>query len=197
MLEAYRAGSDLHALTSVRLGITRQEAKPVNFGIVYGEGAAALAASLGIPFARAAYFIKSWFDAFPSVKEKQEHLQKELHYNGFVSDFFGRQYRYPKSAPHKCINAVIQGGCATILKCAMVSVAEMIRHMPGVRILECIHDELCIEVPEARYSKNFVRQVCRRMEDVPEFTQHGVELIVEPSVAYDNWANKQAIENWR
>ena len=77
MLEAFKAGVDIHAATAARVfGVfpdlvtpeMRRKAKMVNFGIVYGISAFGLSQRLGIPRAEAADIIDQYFKQFPGIR---------------------------------------------------------------------------------------------------------------------------------
>src|ERR1700685_4489008 len=77
LLDAYRTGKDIHTLTASELfGVdaatmdkeTRNRAKAVNFGIVYGISPFGLAAQLGIPQTEARAYIDRYFARYEGVK---------------------------------------------------------------------------------------------------------------------------------
>jgi DNA polymerase-1 len=74
MIEAFRAGIDIHARTASEVfGVpldqmdseTRRRAKAINFGIIYGISAFGLARQLGISRGEASDYITAYFKNFP------------------------------------------------------------------------------------------------------------------------------------
>ena len=77
-MHAYRTGQDIHTLTAAEVfGVpaekmskeTRNRAKAVNFGIVYGISPFGLAAQLGIEQHEARLYIETYFERYEGVRE--------------------------------------------------------------------------------------------------------------------------------
>ena len=77
LIDAFRNGEDIHTRTAAEvMGVppmlvtkeARNNAKAVNFGIVYGISAFGLAANLGISRKEADTYIKSYFERYAGVK---------------------------------------------------------------------------------------------------------------------------------
>jgi len=166
--EAFREGADIHAATASEVfGIpigdldstTRNRAKAINFGIIYGISPFGLARQLSIPQGDAKSYIEAYFDKYPGVKDYMETTKEFARENGFVSTIFGRRVHMPgindKNPARRnfheraAINAPLQGAAADIIKKAMI-------RMPGAlsaaklsaKMLLQVHDELIFEVPE-------------------------------------------------
>ena len=78
LVEAYRAGEDIHTLTASQVfGVPplmvnaehRRRAKAVNFGIVYGLSAFGLSQQIGIDTKEAKHFIDAYFEKYSGVRE--------------------------------------------------------------------------------------------------------------------------------
>jgi DNA polymerase I len=65
---AYSPDFDFHKITAAMCGIERKAAKTVNFGILYGQGAQALAKSLGVDRAVAQGYIDTIFENAPGLE---------------------------------------------------------------------------------------------------------------------------------
>ena len=192
LLKAYREGLDIHQQAANDLGTERWKAKNINFGVTYGEGAAGVAADLGIPFAEADAIIRGWYEARPGVQELKNRREREIRERGYVEDMFGRRYHIPQKLAYKGINAAIQGGCATILKINMKAVWRDARLRQIAPLILTVHDELGFEIPRSDLSRSLVKYICRRMEHVRQFTQHGVGLVVEIKIADASWSKAEA-----
>jgi len=166
--QAFREGADIHAITASEVfGIpideldspTRNRAKAINFGIIYGISPFGLARQLSIPQSDAKSYIEAYFERYPGVVEYMDRMKKQAHEQGFVSTIFGRRIHTPgiedKNPARRnfqeraAINAPLQGSAADIIKRAMI-------RMPGAlseaglsaKMLLQVHDELIFEVPE-------------------------------------------------
>jgi len=167
LLGAFERGEDIHRRTASEVmglamedvtGEQRSAAKAVNFGLLYGQGAFALAASLGITFREAKAFIERYFERMPKVAEWIERTKARALEEGLVRSHWGRIRRIPDlQSPNQglkaqglreAVNTVVQGTAADLMRRAMVrfhrSLAEgRLRS----RLLLQVHDELLVEAP--------------------------------------------------
>ena len=168
LIRAFKNGDDIHAVTAAKIfGVSptdvtsdmRRRAKAVNFGIVYGISAFALANDLGISRAEAEEYIASYFATYPAVKSYLENIVKQARRDGFVETLFGRRRYLPELkskifavrsfGERVALNMPIQGTAADLIKLAMVKVAaELEKHKLKTRLILQIHDELLLEAPE-------------------------------------------------
>ncbi|MEM6453896.1 MAG: DNA polymerase I [Acidobacteriota bacterium] len=168
MLDAFRAGDDIHAATAAAVfgvdpalvsGEQRRMAKTINFGIIYGMSAFGLAARLGIERKDAQGFIDRYMARYPGVANYTEETLASAEETGQVATLSGRIRWLPEinsrnrgvreNAKRMAINARIQGTAADLLKDAMIRVDRRLRaSQPDARLLLTVHDELVLEVPE-------------------------------------------------
>ena len=167
--EAFATGQDIHTRTAAEVfGVpiegmsrtTRNRAKAINFGIIYGISGFGLARQLGIEQAEAATYIKAYFERYPGIRDYMERTKEEARINGYVLTPFGRRCWVPgikeripakrAYAERQAINAPLQGGAADIIKRAMVRLpAELATAGLSARLLLQVHDELLFEATEA------------------------------------------------
>ena len=115
---------------------TRNRAKAVNFGIVYGISPFGLAAQLGIPQAEARAYIDRYFARYQGVQEFIERTLAQTRKDGFVRTLFGRlrpipdiESRNPNQrgfAERTAINTPLQGTAADLIKLAMIALDRKI-----------------------------------------------------------------------
>jgi DNA polymerase-1 len=191
MIEAFRAGADIHQRTAAALfgvmpglvtGEMRRRAKAVNFGIVYGMGPQRLARGQGVTVREAEAFIREYFERFPRVKAYIDDTIARVGIEGRVRTLFGRVRYFPEihgtdrnarqQAIRAAVNTTIQGTAADLIKKAMVDLDRRLRDegLLGRMILQ-VHDELVLEVPEAELGAagRAVREVMEAVHplDVP------------------------------
>jgi DNA polymerase-1 len=136
----------------------RRAAKTINFGLIYGMGAYALARELGVSNAEAQKFIEAYFARLPKVREYLDATKEQARSTGKVTTLFGR-VRWIRgldaanslvrgNAERQAINAPVQGTAADLMKLAMIRLHGEIakQKLPG-RLLLQVHDELILEVP--------------------------------------------------
>jgi DNA polymerase I len=167
LMRAYAEDIDIHTLTASEVfGVsieamdkeTRNRAKAVNFGIVYGISPFGLAAQLGIPQAEAKSYIDRYFSRYQGVRGFIESTLAEVRREGFVRTLFGRMRPIPDMesrnpnqrgfAERTAVNTPLQGTAADLIKLAMIAIDRKLteQKMKSRMILQ-VHDELIFEVP--------------------------------------------------
>lgn len=137
----------------------RRQAKAINFGIIYGQGAFSLAKQLGIPRKTAEDFINAYKERHNGAIAFLDSCIREAEEHGCVRTILGRRLPIPDIrssngnvlafARRNAINYPIQGSAADIIKCAMIRVDSRIRsEQLQSRMIMQVHDELVFEVPE-------------------------------------------------
>ena len=176
MLDAFRAGQDIHATTAAAIynipleQVTkemRRHAKAINFGLIYGMSAFGLTRSTELTLAEADEFVKAYFTQFPGVKKYLDGIRKQAAQDGYVETLLGRRRYFPalqskqnvqmkNREEREAINAPIQGTAADIMKIAMLHIPSALKQA-GLRaqMLLQVHDELVLEVPKEELEKTF------------------------------------------
>jgi DNA polymerase-1 len=171
--EAFRRGEDVHRATAAEVfsippaevdRTTRDRAKAVNFGIVYGISDFGLSEQLGIPRADAKDYIERYLARYPRVQSFIDATVAAAAQDGYVTTLMGRRRPIPELAGRTvaqrqlgerlAVNTVIQGSAADVIKVAMVRAHRAIREA-GLRsrIVLQIHDELLVEAPDAEVAR--------------------------------------------
>jgi DNA polymerase-1 len=200
---AFREGGDVHRRTAALIagvsesevsGEMRRRAKAINFGVIYGMGARALARQTGVTTREAAQFIEGYFGTYPGVRVWLEATRAAARSAGYVTTLLGRRRRLPEItspndrqrslAERMAVNTPIQGTAADLIKLAMIRLDRELRSRRlASRLLLQVHDELLVEVPAAE-AEAVVRLMRDCMESVWELT---VPLTVEVHQGA-NWA---------
>jgi len=186
--DAFKNGDDIHAITASQMfgvpldqvsGDLRRQAKTINFGIIYGISAHGLSQRLGISRADAAAYIERYFKQYPGIREYMDTTIAFARTHGYVETLFGRRV-YVKDIAAKnpnlrnfseraAINAPLQGSAADIIKLAMVQVHRAFTHLPDVRLLLQVHDELVLEA-NAEHAEEVAQQVKRIMQNAAQLS---------------------------
>ncbi len=218
LVETYRNNEDVHRLTATLLFEKEKEevtdderrmAKIINFGVIYGMGAARFARETGVHRLDAKTFIDRFNDRYPKVFGYLQQMQKEAIANGYVKTIAGRRRYfnfttrslqslkgtdpqeieldklrtngYDAGYLRAAANAPIQGSSADIIKVAMVRMHELLKDYQANMLLQ-VHDELIFEVPPEEWA-----ELKPKIESTME---SAVELIVPLKVeanAGKNW----------
>jgi DNA polymerase I len=142
-------GHDPHQATADMTGLTRKQAKTLNFGILYGMGIDKLSKALSCTPEEAKKFRRDYFDGLPMVENLLIRDKARAKNAGLVRDWMGRVFYFPDERfSYKATNAIIQGGSADCVKSAMVELMD-------APILLQIHDELLFEVSDVAEVSEF------------------------------------------
>ena len=166
--DAFRRGEDVHLATASEVfgmapedidRTTRDRAKAVNFGIIYGISDFGLSEQLGIPRKDAKAYIETYLDRYPRVRNFIDTTIAAAAQDGYVTTLLGRRRPIPELSGRTvqqrqlgerlAVNTVIQGTAADIIKLAMVRAHRALADAGlRTRMLLQIHDELVCEAPE-------------------------------------------------
>lgn len=181
------SGLDPHQATADMAGISRSQAKTLNFGLLYGMGVQKLADSLKVSVDEARAIKQRYFDALPQVRKFLYKSSDVAAAFGFVINRFGRPYFFPDSKfSYKAANCLIQGGTAEAIKLSMVQLDLFFRSC-GLksRIVLQIHDELLFEI--ATDELQVVKKIKEIMENAWPSKFHKMECSMEYS--FESWGD--------
>lgn len=189
LIAAFHSGDDIHTRTASAVfhiipeAVTldmRRYAKTINFGILYGMGARALAVGMGVKHEEAEKYLHAYIETFPGIEELRLRIIENGKQNGYVETLFGRKRYLPnlrssfdfvrKEAERMAMNAPIQGTAADLIKRAMIEVYKRysLNDTKGsVRLLLQVHDELLFEIKKSSL-KELIPEIKHIMEVAPE-----------------------------
>lgn len=142
---------DFHTVVANLLGVERDPtAKRMNLGMLYGMGVKKLAASLGIPEAKAKALRDQYHANLPEVKAYLKKAEYWASQRGWVRTKLKRRRRFPDPTfAHKAGNSIIQGTSADITKLKMCEVDELFAANGDIcHLLLQVHDELDWQFPD-------------------------------------------------
>jgi DNA polymerase I len=170
LIKLFNDGQDFHAETANMLGLTsRDEAKPINFGMIFGQRAKALAREVNkswkeqgldkeIDAALAESMIETFFDKYSQIEPYFEEEYKKLTSGQKLEKVLRnpltgriRRFQSRKSAKLKRVMkaTLLQQVESHLLKLALFNLHAALRaHNTGARIVMVIHDSIWVECPE-------------------------------------------------
>ena len=215
MSGAFKRGEDIHTRTAAGVfgvepsAVTkamRNQAKTLNFGVLYGMGVQGFQRAVKVSRDEARDFIDKYEKEFAVLIQYMEGLKAFARKNGYVETMFGRRRPIPDilstmpmlraGAERMAINMPIQGAEADLIKLAMVHVQKHLDEKypstgsgQAVRMLLQVHDELLFEVKSDIVSK-VAKEIKHIMESVHTFN---VPIVVDAKSG-DNWSEMEAVE---
>lgn len=201
MKAACRNGQDLHALTASLLSGTspefvtksqRQAAKAVNFGLIFGMGAAGLmqyaSESYGVEMTleEAERFRNAFFQSYHGINWWHHDLMESHPLEGRT--LTGRKFLFsPNTGLADLANTPVQGTAADILKTALGLLISRIQGS-DIKIVAVVHDEILLEVPEAE-AENTAVLLKNVMEKAAAMILTDIPCTADAKIA-DSWAGK-------
>lgn len=171
MLEAYLNGKDLHKVTAASITrgcpdqVTkdqRQAAKAVNFGLLYGQGAAGLAkyaqSNYGVTMSvdDAEMARQTFFSTFPLLRSYQQKEAKKAEQLQMVNTRAGRKRDFSKEkngySYTEALNTPIQGTAAEIMLSTLCILERFLQDIDA-RLVNVVHDEIVLEVADQDVEK--------------------------------------------
>jgi len=166
MIESFNRGEDIHAATASKVfgvpleEVTREQrgdAKAVNFGIIYGQGAFTLAQQLNKSRAEAKELIDNYYKTFPKLRQyianqvdlarEEGYVETILHRRRYLKNINSQNAIVRSADERNAVNAPIQGSAADIIKLAMIKIHHLL--VDGdykTKMLLQVHDELVFDM---------------------------------------------------
>ena len=187
LIELVLGGMDVHSATAQMLGVTRFRAKTINFMLIYGGGIAKLATTLGISWAEAKEVYKLYFARLPNITSLVNDVREIAGKTLAIHNWFGRRYTFENAdmvhttAP----NWLIQGGCADILKIALIRCDKFLEGYKS-RIVLNIHDEIVFELHKSEF--DLAPELVKIMESI--YPSKSLPLTAAPAYSWKSLADK-------
>ena len=165
LMKAYNGTTDIHTITANACGITRDKAKTINFGLIYGMRAKTLGKRIDVGYDEAQSYIDKYFETYNAIKPFWELTEEQIRSRGYVETFFGRKRHRSREFQAKdkfeqsreigsMTNAIIQGTGADMIKKSMVTMHPKLKAI-GARIVSTVHDEVIISCPIKNAKKGY------------------------------------------
>lgn len=209
-LEMFRAGGDPHELTATTVGVTRDQAKVVNFGIIYGMSPKALAMNMkewgvgNMSEQQAEEIIGTYFTKFAKTREWMDRVHEYTRKLGYVQTILGRKRWLPDinsrntydrgKAERQAVNTIIQGSAADIMNRGIINTVAVVNNYNAfmkddkpMMLATVVHDEICCYVAENQYLEALASRVGKALQNAGEYVGLRVPLVAEPQIGL-NWS---------
>jgi DNA polymerase-1 len=205
MLNAYRHGLDIHAITASNISGKRIEdvskedrrrAKAISFGALYGIGSKKLSSyakksyKADISPADSSGILRDWRELYSGYAEWMQERVRETQKTLSSRTPLGKLRRLASDNTFgSAANTPIQGGSAEAMIASLVIIYDKIKGNDGIRLVNCVHDEVILEV-EKGYEGEAKKILEESMTDGFLFVFPGgiTKGLVEAKVG-DSWAS--------
>lgn len=164
LIAAIEGGTDLHREMAAQIydkapeDVTREErnnAKTINFAVLYGAGAGKVAGTLNITVDEAKQLIDRWFETFERVQTHYiDKVEAQLFKEGVVTTPLGRKRRFPYITnenqwdfKRQAVNFPIQSVASDLTLSALIRLGKAI-DWENTRLLLTVHDSILLETRE-------------------------------------------------
>ena len=208
LIDVFERGLDIHTSVASQVygvpveSVTREQrdqAKTINFGIIYGISAFGLSQRIkGMDMKTATALINDYKERFPGIDAFLNRCIQHVLEHGYVATITGRRRAIPEiHSPNRnrqsqgerlAFNTVVQGSAADLIKAAMVNVQNRIeRDGLPLKLLLQIHDELVYETPDS-LADDHAAVVRDEMEHAMDLR---VPLLTDVGIG-DNWMSAKS-----
>lgn len=206
MIDIIKAGGDLHTQTALvmfgekcidpKTGKPSKEyrnfAKRLNFGIIYGMGARALAQNLNCSMEKAQELLAQYHERFPGFKKLYSNAEMKALTRGYIKMWTGRRRRFRGDKVElwecrKAMNNLIQGSVSEMMKHAMIRIDELLMRETNNRsyIFNQVHDDLQMAIH--RDDWHLIPKIRDIMQDHPWCL---VPIVTDTEFSLTSWGEK-------
>ena len=203
LIESFTDDEDIHTRTAAEVfdyhpslvtAELRNQAKAINFGIIYGMSPFGLSKELGISQKMAKTVITNYFKRYSGVKTFIDETVEKARETAVTSTLLGRTRSLPEInssnrnvkqfAERVAVNTPVQGTAADLIKLAMIRTEKALadKNIEATMLLS-VHDEIVFEVPDG--------EIESATKIIKEVMEHIWELKVPLKVNINygsNWA---------
>ncbi len=189
---------DYHDATAEMTGLGRDESKTINFMVLYGGGAAGLAATLcgmGLPTTKvqAQGMLNQLFTARPALRKLMIDLENDARRDHYVQNLFGRICDIPVGMERLGLSFKGQGTTGDAMRLKIVEMSDYIREQKfTAKLLLTVHDELIFDVPEDKV----LYEVPLLHAKMQECNWMSIPLVSDCEIG-TSWGNMESFEDWK
>lgn len=191
LIEEVLAGADVHQAMADLVGITRQQAKTLNFACLYGAGADKIAGMLKLTIFEAKNLLSKYYVKLPAVKRFKEEVMGKGRVRGYVINWAGRRCHLAnREWAYILPNHLIQGGGADVIKHAMPPVHHLLAKTKSAMIIQ-VHDELVFDMHPDDF--HLIPRIQEIMENV-YIPRSGMKLVTNVEHSFVSWGKPDVVK---
>lgn len=193
LLRIVNEGASQHDITASSLGIARNLAKTVNFGMQYGCSHFKVAKVLGVSNEKGKEAYDKYWETYSGQKRVMDECAAKVDRGEPIVSPFGRRRRFEQrkraawdSAYRQAWNALVQGTGSDCTSRAFYLADQRLRSTGVGRALFTVHDEIVIQA-KAEHAEEAERLLLEAMSAVGEEIGLSVKLKAEGSGPMPRW----------
>jgi len=190
---AFRKGISVHQHIADIGNVSYDDAKRVNFAVLYGTGAPTLAKTMGISEDDARVFLDEAHIRHPHYRPLYDAIQRFAKRHGYIRMWSGRLRRYKtpstNRATYKALSNLIQGGVAEVMRYAITGIDAGLVQTGQADMLLQVHDQIILEADDA----NVPETVAAMQEIMCGFPEFSVPFVAEVKIG-KSWGK---LKEWK
>lgn len=155
-----------------RKAFYRKRAKIIMFCRLYGGGVKKISQEMRVSVSEGKRFLALYDARLPAVAKFMDATVSRVKRTQEMTNAFGRRYFFDPNFAYKAVNYYIQGGCADLLKRALIRTDKLLRvrwsgdgqDFEGAQLVTPVHDEIIIDVPEEYHSLQLMQEIATAMQ---------------------------------
>ena len=149
---------DMHVENGKLAGVSRNKAKTIGLGVLFGMGAEKMASSLGEGRDKGLQIVNRFHEVNPAFKATSQLVERVAKTRGYIHTILGRRRRLTRDTAYRGLNFLTQGNSADLAKLTIVE-AKKRGILDKIHLLLYLYDEYDLSVaPENRkYVEEFKR----------------------------------------
>lgn len=182
-------GMCCHTYTARELDITRDLAKTVNFGKLYGMGVAKLMTTLGLSEEEGRKINAKYNQKFHKVVQLSRQINTVAQSRGYIFNRYGRPYKNLGKFNYKLLNYLVQGTGADVVRQALIKCDALLQGTSS-RIMMQVHDEIVFSIHKNDLHLIEPLNKIMREEYKPVYTD--IKLTVGIDYSTKSWSKSDA-----
>lgn len=154
LLRIFQDGVSKHDITAEAVGMSRKDAKTLNFLCQYGGGVWKIQKTFGVSEKQAQDIFDKYWDAYKGVMYYKKKVFKELADTGQVENCFGRIRHFnpptnkweTEKQQRQAYSHMVQGPGAEMTNIATYEISKYLKHTGIGRLLFPVHDEIVCSI---------------------------------------------------
>ena len=147
---------DMHIENGRLAGVSRNKAKTIGLGVLFGMGAKKMAASLGEGEKRGLEIVNRFHEVNPAFRATSQFVEARAKSRGYIHTILGRRRRFTRETAYRGLNFLTQGNSADLAKLTIVE-AKRQGVLDKVNFLLWLYDEynLSVALENKKYVDRF------------------------------------------
>jgi len=188
-------GASKHDITAEGLGLSRDQAKTLNFALQYGAGINKVSKILDISYRDAEEVFEQYWALYNGVKQLKNKTDEMVLKNQPIVNIFGRERHFAdkfdskyelEKAKRQAYNFLIQGTGADITNRAFYLWHEYLKRTGRGRSWFHVHDE-CVGETRPEIAEDEKQALVKIMEGVTQYVKFKYPLLAASYGPFDKW----------